>query len=235
MNKGNKVFVACILVWCVFMGCFLCFNLQKEKQQIPIIQRPIITQPSVIPSTNTSNSHKPTIAPGTNPQITTPPEISTDPTLSEEELRWQERAEEYPEATRVWLYMTQNFGWTDEICAGIMGNIMAEIGGGTLDFSDWNHDSPYGMFQWLGSRKIELKEIYGDEPTIEEQLEFMYDELYGTDGVTQQVEDWQREKILASTNPKQVAKYFCIWFERPGDSGTIRQTYASRAYQYFTE
>lgn len=222
MNKGNKVFVACIFAWCVFMGCFLFFNFQKEKQQTPTTQRPAITQPSVIPSINTSNSYDPTVA-------------ITEPTLSEEELRWQERAEEYPEATRVWLYMTQNFGWTDEICAGIMGNIMAEIGGGTLDFSNWNHDSPYGMFQWLGNRKIELKEIYGDEPTIEEQLEFMYDELYGTDGVTQQVEDWQREKILASTDPKQVAKYFCIWFERPGDSGTIRQTYASRAYQYFTE
>ena len=131
--------------------------------------------------------------------------------------------------------MKQNFGWSDIVCAGVMGNIMAEIGGGTLDFSNWNHDTPYGMFQWLGQRRIDIKEKYGVEPNIFEQLDFMYDELYGTDGVRQQVEDWQRDKILNADNPKDVATYFCIYFERPGNSGNIRRSYAQTAYEYFVD
>lgn len=165
---------------------------------------------------------------------TTPTE-ETEPieTISQEELLWIARSEEYPIATQVWLYMKQNFGWSDIVCAGVMGNIMAEIGGGTLDFDNWNHDTPYGMFQWLGQRRIDIKEKYGTEPNIFEQLDFMYDELYGTNGVRQQVEDWQRDKILNANNPKDVATYFCIYFERPGNSGSIRKSYAQTAYEYF--
>lgn len=147
---------------------------------------------------------------------------------------WQERHEKYPEATKVWIYMKEHFNWTDEVCAGVMGNIMAEIGGGTLDFSDWNSDDgPYGMFQWLGSREVELKNKYGNMPSIEQQMEFMYDELYGTDGVTQQVRDWQREKFLSSTTPQDAAIRFCQWFERPGGTGSVRKGYAATAYEVF--
>ena len=156
--------------------------------------------------------------------------------IKKERERWQIKSNEYPEATRVWLYMKNTFGWNDTVCAGIMGNIMAEISGGTLDFYDWNNDeNAYGMFQWLGQRKVDIKDFYGEIPTIEQQLEFMYDELYGTDGVTQQVTDSQREKILSATMPEDVATYFCIYFERPGNNGGIRRGYARIAYDYFVE
>lgn len=160
--------------------------------------------------------------------------VEVVPTLSEEELLWLARAEEYPVATQVWLYMKETFGWNDIVCAGVMGNIMAEIGGGTLDFSNWNHESPYGMFQWLGQRKIDIKAKYGAEPNIFEQLDFMYDELYGSNGVRQQVSDYQRDKILNASTEEDVATYFCIYFERPGNSGEVRRGYAHRAYEYFT-
>lgn len=156
-------------------------------------------------------------------------------TIEAEKRFWAQKEKQYPEATRVWRYMKENFEWSNEVCAGVMGNIMAEIGGGTLDFSNWNHSSPYGMFQWLGSRKIEIKKIYGEEPTIEEQLEFMYDELYGTDGVTLQVKDWQRKKILNAKSTTKAARYFSIWFERPVSKKTgAREAYAKMAYEYFT-
>ena len=158
------------------------------------------------------------------------------PEETEEYNPWEEHEKEFPYATKVWIYMKENFGWSDAICAGIMGNIMAEIGGGTLDFSDWNWDKrTLGMFQWLGSRKTDIKKLYGEIPTIEEQLEFMYDELYGTDGVHQQVTDSQREKILSSETPEQAAKRFSDWFERPGNSGISRQGYARKAYNYFVD
>ena len=152
-----------------------------------------------------------------------------------EMYKWQMKSNEYPIATKIWLYMKNNFHWSDEVCAGVMGNIMAEIGGGTLKFEDdWNHPKPYGLFQWLGGRRKLIHELYGAEPTVEEQLEFMYDELYGTDGVKRQVSDAQREKILNSSSAAKAAQRFCDWFERPGGKGTIRQSYAKRAYKYFT-
>jgi hypothetical protein len=157
-------------------------------------------------------------------------------TIEAEKQFWEPKRAQYPEATQVWLYMKENFDWSDEVCAGIMGNIMAEIAGGTLDFSKWNSDDgPYGLCQWLGGRKKQIKKIYGNQPTIDQQLEFMYDELYGTDGVTQQVKDYERRKILNAKSAEKAARYFCIWFERPTSKKTgARENYAKMAYEYFT-
>lgn len=153
--------------------------------------------------------------------------------LEEEAQRWAKKAKEYPIATYVWLYMKNNFGWSDVVCAGVMGNIMGEIGR-DMKFEKWNHRIPYGMFQWLGGRRQDIHRIYGEEPSIDEQLEFMFDELYGTDGVRQQLSDAKREKILNGKTPESVAQMFCDWFERPGGTGRCRQGYARRAYEYFT-
>lgn len=151
---------------------------------------------------------------------------------------WNAKREEYPVATEVWLYMKENFGWSDVMCAGIMGNIMAEIGGGTLNFNNWNANgsSGYGMFQWIGSRRTQIKSIYGDFPTPTEQLEFMYDEMHGTDGVTNQlyINGWL-DKIMNAQTPEDVAYYFACYFERCADwAVSVRLGYARTAYNYFT-
>lgn len=150
-------------------------------------------------------------------------------------------AEQYPEATQIWLYMKENFGWSDIVCAGIMGNIMAEIGGGNpegaLGFGDrWKIDkaSGLGMFQWTLGRRKEIKTIYGNAPTIEQQLDFMYNELYGSNGVTKQVESNELEAILNAETPEQVAFNFAKYFERcPSFSYNPRKNYARFAYNYF--
>ena len=150
-------------------------------------------------------------------------------------------AKQYPEATYVWIYMKENFGWSDIICAGIMGNIMAEIGGGSaegaLGFGDkWKIDkaSGLGMFQWTAGRRKEIKTIYGNAPTIEQQLDFMYNELYGFNGVTQQVKSNELDAILNAETPEQVAANFARYFERCASfSYTPRKNYARFAYDYF--
>ena len=43
--------------------------------------------------------------------------------------KWDTRKEEYPAATEAWLIMKEEFGWSDTVCAGIIGNLMAECGG----------------------------------------------------------------------------------------------------------
>lgn len=75
---------------------------------------------------------------------------------------------EYPEAQLIWNTMI-SWGWTPETCAGIIGNMMAEIGGGTLNLSNWNSNGGcgYGLIQWTSGRRSTLKSRYGSYPTIE--------------------------------------------------------------------
>lgn len=156
--------------------------------------------------------------------------------IHQEAYEWEVRASEYPVATQVWLYMKEEFGWNDIVCAGIMGNMMAECGGcwtSDLDL-DVSSSSGYGMIQWLGGRKQQLFNIYGSSPSIEDQLNFMKDELFGTNGVTKQVTDSQLDKIINADNPEDCAYAFACYYERCGeDHRWVRRDYARRAYEYF--
>lgn len=155
----------------------------------------------------------------------------------EEKHKWEVRASEYPVATQVWLYMKNELGYNDIVCAGIMGNMMAECGGCWTSDLDWEagkSGGPYGMIQWLGGRKQQLFSIYGKNPSIEEQLNFMHDELYGTDGVTWQVSQAQLDKIMNAETPEKCAYAFACYFERCGEGHRApRRGYARRAYEYF--
>lgn len=154
----------------------------------------------------------------------------------EEKHKWEVRASEYPVATQVWLYMKNELGYSDTVCAGIMGNMMAECGGCWTSDLDWDvhSSSGFGMIQWLGGRKKQLFSIYGENPSVEDQLNFMHDELYGTDGVTKQVTDDQLEKIMGADTPEECAFAFATYFERCGEGHRApRRGYARRAYEYF--
>lgn len=155
----------------------------------------------------------------------------------EEKHKWEVRASEYPVATQVWLYMKNELGYSDIVCAGIMGNMMAECGGCWTSDLDWEagkSGGPYGMIQWLGGRKQQLFSIYGKNPSIEDQLNFMHDELYGTDGVTWQVSQAQLDKIMNAETPEKCAYAFACYFERCGEGHRApRKEYARRAYEYF--
>ena len=156
--------------------------------------------------------------------------------ICQEAYNWEVRASEYPVTTQVWLYMKEECGWSDTVCAGIMGNMMAECGGCWTSDLHWNvsSSSGYGMIQWLGGRKQQLFNIYGSSPSIEDQLNFMKDELFGTNGVTKQVTDSQLDKIINADNPEDCAYAFSCYFERCGeDHRWVRRDYARRAYDYF--
>ena len=156
--------------------------------------------------------------------------------ICQEAYNWEVRASEYPVATQVWLYMKEEFGWSDTVCAGIMGNMMAECGGCWTSDLDWDvsSSSGYGMIQWLGGRKQQLFNIYGSNPSVEDQLNFMKDELFGTNGVTKQVTDSQLDKIMNADSPEDCAYAFACYFERCGEGHrSIRRDYARRAYEYF--
>ena len=156
--------------------------------------------------------------------------------IRQEEENWRVRAEEYPVATQAWLYMKNEFGFSYIVCAGIMGNMMAECGGCWTSDLDWDvsSSSGYGMIQWLGGRKQQLFSIYGSNPSVENQLDFVKDELYGTNGVTKQVTDSQLDKIMNAETPEDCAYAFACYYERCSEGHRwVRRDYARRAYEYF--
>lgn len=156
--------------------------------------------------------------------------------IFEEIQKWEVRTSEYPVATKVWLYMKNEFGWNDIVCAGIMGNMMAECGGCWTSDLDWSLNEPggFGMIQWLGSRRKQLFSIYGKMPSIENQLNFMKDELYGTNGVSKQVSEKQLNKIMNAETPEECAFAFASYFERCSEKHRApRRGYARTAYEYF--
>ena len=146
--------------------------------------------------------------------------------------------EEYPVATEAWLYMKNEFGWNDIVCAGIIGNLMAECGGCWTQDLDWAINTVHGMgvVQWIGGRQKQLIEYYGDTPSIIDQLNFMRDELYGLNGVTKQVTDSQLDKIMNAETPEDCAFAFATYYERCAEQHRYpRRGYARKAYEYFVD
>ena len=136
----------------------------------------------------------------------------------------------YSQATQVWNGL-KALGLNDYVCAGIMGNIMAEVGGQTLDISRWSQYSSttsgyYGICQWAGGRKQRLLNDFGT--TLEAQIKFLGVELFEVIPKGNSFYNMQDEK--------EAALYFAKYYERCGSgSYSVRQTNATKALQYFTK
>lgn len=134
----------------------------------------------------------------------------------------------YDQATKVWNGL-KALGLNDYVCAGIMGNIMAEVGGQTLDISRWPQYSQktyYGIYQWAGSRKQRLLNDFGT--TLEAQIKFLSVELFEVIPKGDSFYNMQDEK--------QAALYFAKYYERCGSSSySVRQQNATKALQYFSK
>lgn len=142
---------------------------------------------------------------------------------------------EYPEARLIWSTI-KYWGYSDNVVAGIIGNMMAEVGGGTLaGLSNWHTDGcGYGLIQWTSGRQRLLKQLYGARPNIEQQLQFIKNELTGQNGVNRQVTEAQYNELLNASSPEAAAMTFARYYERCGSSYRAkRQSFARIAYNYF--
>ena len=102
-----------------------------------------------------------------------------------------------------------NKGLTKNQAKGIYGNIMQESGGKHNIVSRDGHNS-YGLAQWTGTRKARLFSKYGTNPTVNQQLEYLWDELNST-------EKNALNALRNTTTVEDATKVFMQKFERPAN------------------
>ena len=102
-----------------------------------------------------------------------------------------------------------NKGLTKNQAKGIYGNIMQESGGKHNIVSRDGHNS-YGLAQWTGSRKARLFSKYGTNPTINQQLEYLWEELNGS-------EKDALDALRSASSVEDATKIFMQKFEGPAN------------------
>lgn len=99
-----------------------------------------------------------------------------------------------------------NKGMSSIHAAGIVGNLMQES---SLNEKATNPKSgAYGIAQWLGNRKSKLISKYGKNPTYDQQLNFLWEELIGD-------EKDAYSKLLSTRTVAEAVNSFMKNFERP--------------------
>lgn len=99
-----------------------------------------------------------------------------------------------------------NKGLQPHQAAGIVGNL---IGESNLNYKAVNPSSKaYGIAQWLGNRKKKLFAKYGNNPSFEQQLEFVWEELNGE-------EKNAFDRLLHTQSVEEATNSFMKHFERP--------------------
>ena len=199
-------------------------NIEEETSSGETAELPPSTTTTVATTTTT------TVASSTTTSTTTTTQTTTTTTTKPKT--------KYPEAQIVWDALI-DYGLSPEVASGIMGNIMAEVGGQTLDFSEWRYwcrGTHYCICQWGGGRKQDLLNNFG--PDLEDQVKFLLYELeremnsYGYIYKT----GFGYDEFIAMTDVEQAALAFAKSYERCSSKYyNIRMTNAKKAYNYFMQ
>jgi hypothetical protein len=150
-----------------------------------------------------------------------------------EYIEYTEQYNEYPVATKIW-YFLKGLGYSDYVCAGILGNIMAEAGGQTLniDVDAVNAGAGhYGICQWSVYYYPEVRGM-----NLDQQLRYLASDIehqINSFGNNYQY-GFNYDQFLQSNSAEQATLSFALTYERcGGNSYYVRQTNAIYAYQYF--
>ena len=120
------------------------------------------------------------------------------------------------------LNFFRNKGLSDAQARGIVGNLMQESRG---NYTAINKSSKaFGLAQWLGPRKEKLIQKYGPNPTVQQQLEFIWEELNTT-------ENKAFQKLLNTNTISDATKVFAKHFERAGNNEMNMNKRIKFAYQ----
>ena len=146
----------------------------------------------------------------------------------------QQWEEEYYYATKVWEHLRQK-GFSQEVTCAIIGNMMIETSGGSLDLNPTIYSPSgnyYGLCQW--SKKY-YPEAHG--LSFEQQLEFLLNNIeweINTFGKNYEA-GFKYEDFLTMDDPAEAALAFAKSYERCGPASyEMRQEAAEKAYEYFS-
>ena len=120
------------------------------------------------------------------------------------------------------LNFFKNKGLSDAQARGIVGNLMQESRGNHTAIN--KSSKAFGLAQWLGSRKQRLIQKYGTNPTVSQQLEFIWEELNSTEGKAFQ-------KLLNTNTIADATRAFAQHFERAGKNEMNMNKRIKFAYQ----
>lgn len=138
--------------------------------------------------------------------------------------------EQYPAATYIWGFMKDQ-GWSDIVCAGVMGNIMQETGGRTLDIDYMHSNNYYGMCCWKKEYHPEVVDA-----DLQGQCEYLLKTIvscFNQDGFLYE-EGYTFQDFLEAETIEEAAGAFMIVYERPGHTNPIKRTEnGQKAYDYF--
>lgn len=73
-----------------------------------------------------------------------------------------------------------NKGLSREAAAGLVGNLMRESGMNPNALNSDRHGGAHGIAQWRGARWANLQKMYGKNPTLDNQLDYVWHELNTT-------------------------------------------------------
>lgn len=133
-------------------------------------------------------------------------------------------------AEKIWNYFTSQ-GFSKEATAGIMGNLQQESGLNPEIVG--SNGRPYGLAQWLGSRRVNLEKQAKEKGVklsdIRYQLDFLIEEMKGINFGSKSFEDFKNIKDVS-----QAAYLFENYFERSGGSALAnRLKFAESFYSQY--
>lgn len=145
----------------------------------------------------------------------------------------QQWEEEHYYATKVWEYLRQE-GFSQEVTCAIIGNMMIETSGGSLDLSPTIYSPSgnyYGLCQWSREYCPEAQGL-----SFAQQLDYLLETIqweFNTFGWLYE-EDFDYKSFLEMTDPAEAALAFAKSYERCSPASyEMRQEAAEKAYEYF--
>lgn len=114
--------------------------------------------------------------------------------------------------SRRWIadYLMNKHGLKEHHARAIAGNLWQESAGkiGIVGKDKHDKSGSFGLAQWTLDRRKKLHDKYGDNPTAENQLDYLMEELNTT-------ENRAYQKLLATNDVNSATEAFMKHFERP--------------------
>lgn len=237
----HKLIYAVLSVWLTVLFIFLCTSNQdiaethiiddySSKTDVPYESRQsVIDEEPTIPllKPNKSEEHDRTSADNTFEEQTTTIQVHTTTTYIIEDS-------EYTYATQIWNYLRNDMGLNKYVAAGILGNIMTECGGQTLNIQPFitNNSGHYGICQWNLRYFPEVKgrDLHGQLEFLNSTMRWILND-YGD----RYYEGFNYNLFVNITDEQVAAEAFAYAYEGcgAGNCSQRRLIHATTALNYF--